>query len=252
MDQLKKLRDVTCLSMWFPRIRDVVPVPQTIILNVDQVSLSCVLDGNKVPEFVRLGDMIQAARESLGGGNVFLRTGHTSGKHRWLKTCFIPASASRAVIGHNVYELIEFSETVDMLGLPYAVWAVREYLPVTPLFRMCAYSGMPFVREFRCFVVDGKCERIVPYWPEGAVEEGEPDDPDWSLKLEISDTLSLQDSSNLKDLSGVAGRACVSLHNRWSVDIIETRRGWVVTDMAAAELSYGWKAVRDRRESEDE
>jgi hypothetical protein len=94
---------------------------------------------------------------------------------------------------------------------------------------------MPVCREFRFFVEDGTTKCSHPYWPLDALNDGEfaADVPEgWyeafcRLPSEC-------------DLSAMASRAGAALGGSWSVDILETKRGWVITDCAEGAMSFHW------------
>ena len=44
--------------------------------------------------------------------------------------------------------------------------------------------------------------------------------------------------AELRNLASAAGKA---VGGEWSVDILETRRGWYITDMAEAYKSWHWE-----------
>jgi len=234
MRRLTYHEDRNCLSWWFPRIAGAgLPVPETRILWTECHLLD--LCGGKTPiGFDGFAATIDAYANELGGYPVFLRTGQTSAKHSWKDSCFLP---SKEEIGRHVARIVEFSECCDMLGLPHHVWAVRKLLPVEPLFRWRAYGDMPFVREIRVFVRNGAVKYHVPYWPEDAVRGGVPDAKDWEDRLRVASEFSLRELNVAYGLAKSAGAACFG---RWSVDCLEADGCWYVTDMAIAELSWGY------------
>jgi len=235
----------SCLSWWFPKIRDAgLPVPKTTILRCDSEAAQSLyrhFDGQPVgvkgSDF--LGRVEAAVREM--GLPCFLRTGQTSGKHSWKRTCHIQDVSD--VVRH-VLDLIEFSECADLMGLPWDMWAVREMLPTKPV--MAAYQEMPVCREFRMFVHDGLVLCKHPYWPIVALQDGAPRDWDTNELLTDEDAesrgramwdLDDADCELVLDLASRAGAAC---GGRWSVDVLDTERGWFVTDMAVMDLSWHW------------
>lgn len=233
--EVKDSRD-NCLSYWFPLIEAAgVPVPKTAIVREPEFrELLRLLDGEPTPVLERLASAIAEAAKPMGWP-CFLRTGQGSGKHNWENCCYLGIPAS---IEPHIVALVEWSESVDFLGLPYDVWAVREMLPTKPLFRCTRYGNFPVVREFRVFVDGGSILYHVPYWPDGAIEEGRPDDPEWAGKLYLANRLREHERVHIETLAAIAGSA---VGGKWSVDILETERGWFVTDMAVAERSYGWR-----------
>ena len=229
--------DRNCLSWWFPKLLAAgLPVPQTRIVRIPVVSVQRDLlmpfDGLEFrgPAKTWLGVLTLAVEEI--GLPCFLRTGHTSNKHEWTRTCYLESLDE--MIGH-VLALIEFSEIADMVGLSWNVWAVRELLPTKPVATI--YRGMPLCREFRCFVDGNKLLCRHPYWPPDAIAQGlhgETLPKDRYANLE--DTTA-KERAEIAELAKAAGKAC---GGRWSVDVLDTDRGWYVTDMARMERSYHW------------
>jgi hypothetical protein len=173
-------------------------------------------------------DQIRTAADRIGWP-CFLRTDHTSNKHDWKDACFLEKPAD---VPRHVFNLAAFSECCGMLGLPYTIWAVRELLPTKPVAFCKAYGGMPLCREFRFFVDNGHIRCCHPYWPVQAVEEGLPD--------RVIDYAELCAGDEAQDLVTLARAAARAVPGQWSIDILDTERGWVVTDMAEAHKSFHW------------
>lgn len=235
----------TCLSWWFPKIeRAGLPVPKTAILRATKEEVGdlgrAVLDGD--PLGVDGGVFIsklEVATEPFEFP-LFLRTGQTSGKHSWERTCCVRV---REAMIYHVAELIEFSECVDALGLDWRVWVVRELLPTQPV--TIAYQGMPVCREFRLFVDGPEIQCCHPYWPLEALRDGRPrtlegHPLDDEAVEDLAHGLWELDDRDCEIVMGLASRAGKACGGAWSVDVLETARGWYVTDMAAAELSWHW------------
>ena len=72
-----------------------------------------------------------------------------------------------------------------------------------------------------------------PYWPAEALERGGVADPE-SLAQRLSECA---DEEQVRELAARAGAA---VGGAWSVDVLETERGWFVTDMAEAQKSWHW------------
>ena len=225
------MSDRNCLSFWFPRIRDAgIPVPKTTIVRTD-LQLSYLLDGETPEGFEGFLDEIGKACDEIGYP-LFLRTGHTSGKHRWSDTCFLKNKES---IPSHIANLVEFSALADFIGLDDSVWCIREFLETNPIGFCPDYGGMPVNREFRFFVDDGKILCRHSYWPLKALNQGglSGDFPfGW-----YEEFCKLPEGSELDDIAKKAGIAC---GGRWSVDILETAKGWYLTDMAEADRSFHW------------
>lgn len=225
--------DKTALSYWFPKLLAAgLPVPQTTIIEMPKDALEDILaafDGHEGPGGMKsFCETLRLAMEPMGFP-CFLRTDHTSSKHDWKRTCFIESAAN---IGAHVFAIAEFSEICSMVGLPYDTWVVREFLPTIP-FGVCpAYGDMPICREFRFFVNGDDILCHHPYWPMHALRDGGAESLDYEKLCRIDS------ESELRRLASEAGRA---VGGAWSVDILETERGWFITDMAEAHKSWHWE-----------
>lgn len=231
--------DKTALSYWFPKIAAAsLPVPRTVIIEMPPEVRKTVFawlegrddsSGEVTEKF--FAELTAAARSM--GFPCFLRTDHTSGKHEWERTCFVQRPE---VIAEHVCRIAEYSECVDIIGLPWSTWAVREFLPTTPLGYCPRYENMPVCREFRCFVDDGTVHCAHPYWPLEALRQGgcmNIDYEAWGTMPEC-----------VHRLASAAGKA---VGGYWSIDILDTKRGWFITDMAEGEKSFHWEGCRNER-----
>lgn len=225
--------DKTALSFWFPRLEAAgLPVPRTKIIKMPQeaqASIWAIFDGKEDGNPKAFFDEIAAAGAEFGFP-CFLRTDQTSGKHNWEETCFLPSADD---IPQHVFKIAEFSEMCDFMGLPWHTWAVRELLPTVP-FGICPrYGKMPICREFRFFVDDGAVRCGHPYWPLSSLEQGGAE-----ADIDFAELCRMADEESLRDLAAAAGRAVGG--GSWSIDLLETARGWYVTDMAEAHKSFHW------------
>jgi hypothetical protein len=236
MDNLpRKRQSKTDLSYWFPLIEVAgIPVPKTKIISITESAKKMIwglFDGQDVGTFDDpfFQQIKEAATEM--GFPCFLRTDDTSGKHSWKETCFLPNAEA---IPAHVAAIAEFSECADMLGLPWDTWAVREMLPTMPYGNCPSYGNMPVCKEFRFFVKDGKVTCWHPYWPLSALRDG-----GWAGEdISYNELCHLH---NENELILLAERTGAVLGDAWSIDILETERGWFVTDLAEAHKSYHWE-----------
>ena len=222
-----------CLSEWFPLLVKLdVPVPLTTIVRADVGAIRSVLDGERPEEFDSLVKTIRTTIESeiLFGYPCFLRTGEFSGKHRWSKTCLIDRGDT---IAQHVYSLIEESELVDIMGLPWGRWVVRRLLRTEPAF--IAWDGLPICREARVFFDNEGIVCYHPYWPHDAFDKySRPSVADWSERLDKLNTFSFA------DILPLAERVRKAFRGYWSVDFLWAEKQWWVIDMAHGEQSWHW------------
>jgi len=224
--------DRTCLSYWFPKIEAAgLPVPRTKIVRMPGDTLMefyKVFDGERPgPAADNFCDLLKITCDSMGYP-CFLRTGQTSGKHDWDRTCFVQSPER---IRSHVIALIEYSELADFMGLACDVWAVREFLPTRPVAVCKNWNGMPVCREFRVFAEEGQARCWHPYWPAAALEEGGADVADYDALCELR---------HAETVFNIAESATMALGGAWSVDVLDTARGWYLTDMAEAHKSFHW------------
>lgn len=223
------------LAFWFPKIKAAgLPVPSTEIVQTD-VALHELLDGKTPDGWEDFRKQMWAAAHRIGGpGPVFMRTGHTSGKHSWDRCCYVP---NTAYLDGHIGALVEYSAMADLMGLPTNTWAIRQLVPTTKICACWGYGGMPVVREFRFFATSLSFEHIQPYWPPDAVEQGQPDREDWRRALAEASALSPRETLDLSLLATDAVRAVGG--GLWSVDFMQAFDGsWWLTDMAKGEDSF--------------
>jgi len=247
------MTDKNSISYWLPLLQTAgVKTPKTILVYTD-IDFTGYMDGRASAEqTARLGlfcDELQRAALKLGGFPVFLRTGHTSDKHSWYKTCLLFRIED---IASHVLALAEFSYLADMMGLPTDVWAMRELLPTEPIFTL--RHGMPVNKERRYFVRDGKVICHHPYWPQDAVQEHfvvkkslklnlnapikrAPPCHDWKKKLAAANA---ETDAEIAELMTLSTRVSRVVPGAWSVDWLWTKNGWYCIDMALAAESFHW------------
>lgn len=240
--------DKTSLEYWYPLIQNAgLRVPKTVVMEMPhelQVAILQVLFGEKPEldprEHVFLDQLGKVVDEA--GFPCFIRTGQTSDKHNWKKTCYLTC---RADLLKHIYALAEFSECAGLIGLPINQWVVREFLPITPLGSCLGYGGMPVNREFRFFVDGPQYKCFHPYWPLSALQDGGWDvDADETAAYAELCELDYHTFDELKCMASRAGMAC---GGAWSVDLLETERGWFLTDMAEAHKSFHWEGCEELR-----
>jgi len=161
----------------------------------------------------------------------FLRTGMGSNKHGWKETCYVTAMDQ---IPERVRNLVEWSCLVDLWGMPYDVWVIREFLPIEPAFY--AFRGdMPVNRERRYFFNDGKVVSHIAYWPEDAfINHKKPDG--WRAMLT---EVNRQDALEIEHLTTMTLQVAKRFKGAWALDWLWTKRGWYATDMAEAHRAWG-------------
>lgn len=234
------------MTHWWPRVRTMavaVPMPRTLLLPVDFTPMfdaprgsgtspiaTVPPDGRRVPWSPRvMADVIAAAEFTYP---VFLRTDHTSGKHAWVDSCFVPSAET---LPSHLAEVIESTLMAD--AIPAAL-VVREYLPLAS--RFTAFRGaLPIAPERRYFAEAGHVLCHHPYWPAEAIVQGTPPGQlplDWKNRLAQCNH---ETPGEITVLSTYAAALSTQLDGAWSLDFAKTAEGWwVFLDAAPAERSW--------------
>jgi hypothetical protein len=169
----------------------------------------------------------------LLGFPVFLRSGYGSGKHEWKDTCFVARAED---MRSHVLAITEWSELVDMIGLPTRTWVVREMLPMEATFR-AFHGGMPVNKERRYFFENGRAICRHGYWPPMSILD--PDCADWEERLAA---LNHESDEEIAYLTAQTERVAREFEGAWSLDWACTKAGeWFAIDMALAAHSYHWE-----------
>lgn len=220
-----------CLSYWFPILESSgVRVPKTQIFETD-LDLSLLIDRKEPEGFEQFhADLMRAAQ--VIGTPFFLRSGLTSAKFDWANTCYIEKIED---IMRHMYGIIEYSECASIVGIPYNVWAIREYIPMVAPFKVD--SGMPVNKERRIFIEDEKVICSHAYWPHDAIEQLGCSEFDWKRKLTAINTPE-RDEKEIKKQSVEVSKL---FEGAWSLDwSLSLANEWIAIDMAVAETSWHW------------
>ena len=235
--------DRTALSYWFPKLVAAdLPVPETAPIPMParaQEDIWRIFDGKEMTGAAQpFFDTVKSVADLIGYP-CFLRTDHTSAKHDWERTCCLDGPDN---IAEHVIGIVEYSEMAGLIGLPYSRWVVREILPTRPIGVCPRFGNMPISREFRFFVEDAEIQCWHPYWPREALQQGGAD----NIESVYEQLCKVEDEGPLLELASAAGEA---VGGAWSVDLLETERGWYVIDMAEAEKSFHWEGCEKARPS---
>ncbi|GCE11032.1 hypothetical protein KTT_08910 [Tengunoibacter tsumagoiensis] len=106
-------------------------------------------------------DEVMKALHVFGDKPVIVKDFVKSRKHEWNEACYIPCASDRHAVERVVRRFLQLQGEDLNEGLIF-----REFIEFEPL----AYhskSGMPLIKEFRLFVLDGRIICSTPYWEEG-------------------------------------------------------------------------------------
>ena len=230
--QTNMQKDSSMLN-WFPKIKDILPVPKTEILEISKeetFKIIQLLDGDMISE--ELHQKIKAAANKIGYP-LFMRSDQGSAKHDYDHSCHV---ASEDKLLGNLACLFEWHLMVDLW--PVAI-VFRELLNLNSPFK--AFDGLPIAKERRYFVDDGKVICHHPYWPIGAIEQvrGHKELPgSW---MEMLESINKEDIE-VPYLTKLAEDFNEKVPGFYSVDFAQALDGgheiWFMIDAARGELSY--------------
>lgn len=225
---------------WLPLVTDAgLPVPRTVNVPYDHMAfVAMISDDEDYPELKSVVDAVCEAADDIGGA-VFIRTDLASAKHDGPAAYRLdePESASALAILGKTVEDNEIKFWLDPNANP-TVFLVRQFLELDAPFRSFGFGdeGHPIAREWRLFATaDGVVCRHF-YWPEHAVEDGRPTDPNWRALL--IDLAAQPPPTELDEMAVRAAAVCSEV-KEWSVDFACDVHGkWWLIDMADADVSW--------------
>lgn len=217
------------MNYWFPKIPKSIPVPKTKIAVTRPVDYWWgVLDKPGL-----LDDDWKSITNAVHDFNfpIFLRSDLASGKHRYIKSCYVENEKD---IAAHVYDIIEYNAIAD---LPMTSLVVREYLELDWQFK-AFYGELPIAPERRYFIQDGEVICHHHYWVEDSIQFPKNSTPpeNWKAKLAAMNS---ETEEEFELLSGYASEIAQAIDGSWSVDFAKTSAGtWICIDMALAQDSY--------------
>lgn len=236
----------TSSTYWLPLVTDAgLPVPRTVSVAYDHMAfIAMISDDEDYPGFPDLVDAVCEAADDIGLP-VFIRTDLASAKHDGPPAYLLDVdepSAARAVLGRTV-EDNEIKFWLDPESNPEAI-LVREFLELDAAFTAFGYRdqpGHPIAREWRIFATAEAVLCSHFYWPENAVEDGRPAEPNWRALL--VDLAAQPPPAELNEWAIRAASVCSELP-AWSVDFAcDTKGQWWLIDMADA--AHSWHPEHD-------
>ncbi len=225
------LQQETSMLHWWPKIKDILPVPSSEILPItkdETFALIGLLDGEMISE--ELHDRLKAGAAQIGYP-LFLRSDMGSAKHDYDRSCCL--KSEKELLGH-IACLIEWHLMRDLW--PAAI-VFREMLQLNAPF--LAFDGLPIAKERRYFVDEGKVLCHHPYWPKGAIEQGRNWSKlpaGWQQKLA---EINREDEGEISCLTRMAEDFAECVPGFFSVDFAQAADGrWYMIDAARGELSW--------------
>jgi hypothetical protein len=106
-------------------------------------------------------DEVMRALQQFGDRPVIVKDFVKSRKHEWNEACYIPCASDKQVVERVVTHFLHLQGEDLNEGLVF-----REFIEFEPL-ASHSKSGMPLIKEFRLFVLDGQTIFLTPYWEEG-------------------------------------------------------------------------------------
>jgi hypothetical protein len=106
-------------------------------------------------------DEVMKILHPFGDNPVIVKDFVKSRKHEWNEACYIPRASDKQAVERVVTRFLQLQGEDLNEGLVF-----REFIEFEPL-AIHSKSGMPLIKEFRLFVLDGQIIFSTPYWEEG-------------------------------------------------------------------------------------
>ncbi len=225
--------DKTSMCFWWDKVKHLdIPMPNSIIVPFDKPTQRAYDSLNEVG--LVQNRMVMRLADTIDKYPVFIRTDESSAKHSWINSCFIE---NKDRLRSNLYRILEFNLTCDIMGLPATAFVIREYIPMAEVFK--AFVDMPVNPERRYFINDGKVICHHAYWIEKAISAAyhKTDLPaDWKSILADAN---YEDEDEIVLLTKQANLIAEVLDGFWSVDFCKALDGtWYFIDMAIGQRSW--------------
>ena len=224
--------DKNSMLVWYPKIKDLdIPQPKTETLLFDKKTLNYLNN----EQFVLPMDKIKEIANRFGYP-LFVRTDLASGKHDWVRSCYITKEED---LEKNIREVIYSNLLADIMGLDFRALIFREFIPMDSRFT-AFYGKMPVNPERRYYIKDGKIQCHHAYWIEEAIEKGTDKKELPKNWKDIAKEINKETPEEVKLLSNYVKQvAKVFPKGYWSVDFCKAKDGrWILIDMAVGEHSW--------------
>lgn len=176
---------------------------------------------------------INEAKQALKHDSLFFKLDTYSDKHHMSKT-FVETH-------EDLYErIIDCFYNGELAGVATSPKSLvfREPLDIKGM-ALLEDSTLPITVERRAFWVDGKIQKVIPYWPLDAFT-GEAETP-VDIIAYLKELNAVSHDAILPEVEK-AGKALENLHPDWSIDFALDAHGeWWLIDCAPVEMSWGYR-----------
>jgi hypothetical protein len=210
------------MEYWYPKIPELIPKPITKVIMINP---NWSEDGSHMEISEEEFQEVEKSSKEFSFP-LFMRGSETSGKHDWMKTCFVEKFED---IRYHITALIKDAMLKD-IGCNSIV--LREFIEMDTGFY--AFRNMPVNPERRYFIKNGKVLCHHPYWIKDAINH--PSNKNWEKILE---EMNEETTGEIEILTSYAERISKEFEGYWSIDFCRTKKGkWLCIDMALGEDSW--------------
>lgn len=219
--------DKSGISYWYPRIKNIIPTPKTVIIPVTNA------DFKDYKPIYKLLDKIQF---ELNNAHItyplFLKTDIYSEKWEWANSCFV--ESDRYLFTNMIHLLVKCEE--EDLG-EVKEFVIKEFLSLETAF--LAFNNMPVAKERRYFIENKQVLCHHPYWEENSIEFYSDSYPsDWKQKLNDINNETGSEIAYLSELAVLFARL-IDDDGYYSVDFaMDIHGNWYLIDVANGHRSY--------------
>ena len=221
-NNMKEIRK-NAIEYWYPKIKDIVPTPRTIIVKAesewDKTGNYLLIPQKYVKEIIKQAKNFKYP--------IFVRGSDSSCKHNWKDTCFVK---SEQVLEKHLHRIANETECLDMFGsMQITSIALREYIEMDTKFKFF-WGELPINPERRYFIYNHKiiCHHF--YWTNESIDEQYQD---------LLDEMNIETDEERNQLNRYACEIAEVFEGYWSIDFCRAKTGqWYCIDMAIGYRSW--------------
>ena len=216
--------NTNAIEYWYPKIKDIVPTPKTIIILAkaiwDKTGNFKLIPEEYVKEIKK-----QAENFSYP---IFVRGNDSSCKHDWKDTCFV---AKKEDLEKHLHRIAYETEGLDVFGsVGVSSIALREYIEMDSKFKYF-WGELPINPERRYFIYNHKVICHHPYWTSESIKDKQYE--------KLLDEMNCETDKEKKELNKYACNIAEIFDYYWSIDFCRAKNGkWYCIDMAIGYESW--------------
>lgn len=224
------------MEFWWPLVKclEGVNKPATYLVPISPLDAYTIGAGDNPELYAQCCTNIQKLAQVYiqPDRNYFIRSYYHSAKHE-RKIGHVNTNTPFFIIMELIKEIFESSLMKD---IPVSGLAFREYIELEHNF--IAFNGLKIAKEMRAVIKDGTV-KLIPYWPEYAMQFFKEEPKGWQQELKQLMTFSKEDKLEIVRQARILSKPLLKHHDFWTVDFAKGVDGkYYFIDAAIGETSW--------------